>query len=302
MSIIKKFIKKLNKKKIYATLFGFPLVMKLTPMITRRISRRNAHRIVMRIPPHLGHFDAVIPFRGIKMKIFTGESMGRIMYYFGDWEPKQNDFFEAYIKPGMLLFDIGANMGFYSLFAATHGARSVAFEPDPDIIKNYLKFNTELNKVPDRIIIVNEAVADKAGTLKFYLHRPGSWGAGRIFKLSDENNPTIDVKTNSIDFYVQKYGKPDVIKMDIEGAEVFAIEGAENLLKRGDAPLLMIEFHPGEILEATGGGITMDMIINQLQDYGYKSYKIFELHEQNPTWYVFSKKEIPNDILATFTE
>ena len=254
MSIVKKFIKKLNKKKIYSTLFGFPFVVKLTPIITRRMSRRNAYRMVMRIPPHLGHFNTIINFRGVKMKIFTGESMGRIMYYFDDWEPKQNDFFEAYIKPGMLLVDVGANMGFYSLFAATHGARSIAFEPDPDIAKNYLKFNVELNKVSNRVTIINEAVADKADMLKFYLHRPGSWGAGRIFKLSDENNPTIDVKTNSIDSYVQKYGKPDVIKMDIEGAEVFAIEGADNLLKQEDAPLLMIEFHPGEILEATGGG------------------------------------------------
>lgn len=131
MSIIKEVIKKLNKEKLCALVFGFPLVMKLIPLITHRINHRTAYRIISRIPPRLGSFDTVIKFRGVKMKIFTGESMGKIMYYFGDWEPKQNNFFEAYIKPGMLLFDIGSNMGFYSLYAAVHGACSIAFEPDP---------------------------------------------------------------------------------------------------------------------------------------------------------------------------
>lgn len=287
-------------KKIYSVIFGFPLVMKIIPLITRRINHRSAYRIVSRIPAHLGGFDAVIPFRSVKMKIFTGESMGKIMYYFGDWEPKQNNFFAAYIKPGMLLFDVGANMGFYSLFAATHGARSVAFEPDPAIASEYLKFNIALNKVSDKVVVVNEAVSNKEGTVQFYLHRPGSWGAGRIFKISDENNPAISVNTNPIDYYVQKYGKPDVIKMDIEGAEYFALQGASETLSREDAPDLMMEFHPGEIIEASQGRSSYEKLIALLVDYGYKAHGIYELNEQNPTWYVFSKKEIPKSILATF--
>lgn len=46
----------------------------------------------------------------------------------------------------------------------------------------------------------------------------------------------------------------------------------------------------------------MDKLIKLLLDFGYKAHRIFELKEQNPTWYVFSKKEIPHNILATFTE
>ena len=276
------------------------IIGSLARLFTSRLSHKKAYWIYCRIPPSLRDFDTTINYRGIRLNIFTGEANGKVLYYFNSYEPQQLDFLTSVIKPGMTFFDVGANIGIFTLLAAKQMARVFSFDPSPEIVelmKKNLRINTD---VAPRITIVEEAVSDSEGFTDFYPHRTGNIGVGRIFKYGHaENLPIIPLKVrmNTLDFYADRFGKPDIIKMDIEGAEAFALRGGEKLFRRKDAPILMMEFHPDEILRC---GSSVNELIEFLKRCGYESKRVTLLDAQNPDWYIFHKQSVDDPILVKF--
>jgi hypothetical protein len=108
---------------------------------------------------------------------------------------------------------------------------------------------------------------------RFYEARPGNLGVGRVLSFGHSVGKSKDyqVHCDTIDAFVRRFGKPDVIKMDIEGAEYLALNGAAATLSAADAPQLFIEFHPQEILVLGG---TLERCLNTLQYHGYRQYEI----------------------------
>jgi FkbM family methyltransferase len=162
-------------------------------------------------------------------------------------EPEDVRLFLSLLRSGMTVFDVGANVGMYTLLAARRvGAAGAvhAFEPTPHVAAS-LRANVALNRLAN--VVVNEAaVSDTAGVATLYLQA----GSDRN-TLADRGGTPTPVRTLTLDDYVaaRGLGRVDVMKMDVEGAEVMALGGASQLLSAEDAPVLLLEINP-EALEA----------------------------------------------------
>jgi len=146
--------------------------------------------------------------------------------WLGTYEFDKQLLFQKYVKPGMVIYDVGANAGFYTLLSSVLTGKTgkvFAFEPVPSNIF-YIKRHIELNLL-DNTTVIKKAVSDKITKLKFTLSSNPSMG-----HISEEGE--IEVETISLDEFVkQGNSPPDLIKMDIEGAEFDALSGAKEILK-----------------------------------------------------------------------
>lgn len=285
-------------------LFSFALV--LLVRLAGLLHHRLAEFSLSKIPPHWKNFIATVHRDGIRIRLYTGESVGRRMYYFHDYETSQKDVFLSLLLPGGVLFDVGANIGIYSLLAAHNGMRVYAFEPSPELA-DFLIDNIKLNEYEQEVIVVKEAVSNRTGITTFFPPRKGNWGVGKIFTEKTDTvsgtkslvSEPIQVPTITLDDAAKRYGKPDLIKVDIEGAEQLLLSVLPNLLMRHDAPMLFIEFHQTGI-ESLGG--TVEKLIDNLRQSGYRQYKLNQSQSKKHDWYVFSKTGIPASLTRTLQE
>ena len=161
--------------------------------------------------------------------------------WLGTYELDKQVLFSKYIKPGNIVYDVGANAGFYSLLSSllvSETGKVYSFEPLPANI-SYLKKHIELNKLGN-VKVIEKAVSNKVSTVRFNFGDNRS--AGHI-----SNDGEIEVETISIDEFIsQGNPSPDIIKMDIEGAEYEALIGAKELLKR-KKPVIFLATHSSEI-------------------------------------------------------
>ncbi|MEK7551540.1 MAG: FkbM family methyltransferase [Patescibacteria group bacterium] len=162
----------------------------------------------------------------------------------GKWEEYETDLFKKNIKSGDIILDIGAHIRYYTLIAAKivgNKGKVYAFEPDP---KNFqiLKRNTEENKYKN-VVLVNKALSNKSGSIKLFLNKENT-GDHRIYDSAD-NRKSINIQAITLDdFFKDKAKKVDLIKMDVQGAEVHIFNGGNNLIKRNNNIKILTEFWP----------------------------------------------------------
>jgi len=167
-------------------------------------------------------------------------------YLTGTWQPRTQAALKALLAPGMTLYDIGANVGYFSVIGArlvgSHGA-VVCFEP---LAENFqqIRYNTELNGFSN-IQLIEAALGKADGESLFWLSAEPTWGklAG-AGKEPDKMVGETSVLVRCLDKLVEeaKLPPPDVIKLDVEGAEVDVLEGALETIRR-HRPRLLIELH-----------------------------------------------------------
>jgi FkbM family methyltransferase len=165
--------------------------------------------------------------------------------YFEDGvEPKVQTALQKYLRPGMIFYDIGANIGFFSLLAARivgNNGRVIAFEADPEIAA---RLREHVTRNDFRAISVEEkAVWSEPNTVFFARTDPATSpdrGLGHI--VATGAGDTIQVDAVSLDDYVQIEPAPDFLKCDVEGAEVEVFRGAQRLLTE-KRPSIICEMH-----------------------------------------------------------
>jgi len=172
-------------------------------------------------------------------------------YFNGDVEPEVQAVLCEYLRPGMTMYDIGANIGFFSLLAARlvgPAGRVTAFEADPEIAAR-LRDNVVRNQGAP--ISVEEKAVWSASSPVFFARADAEVspdrGLGHVID-NDAERPApgaIRVEAVSVDEYVRKSAAPDFIKCDVEGAEVEVFRGAEKLLNE-EQPLILCEMHGEE--------------------------------------------------------
>lgn len=161
-------------------------------------------------------------------------------YWLGTYELEKQKLFEKTVKKGDVVFDIGAQAGFYSLLAAElagEDGKVFAFEPLPKNIL-LLKRNINLNNYKN-IFVREEAVSDKSDTNCPF--EPGSSNfTGKICETGE-----LKVNAVSLDDLVSqnKLPAPDVLKIDVEGAELAVLKGASLTVKK---------YHPDIFLSIHG--------------------------------------------------
>lgn len=167
-------------------------------------------------------------------------------YWLGTYEMELQQAVADWVRPGMIAYDLGANIGYISLLLARAvgpTGKVFAFEALPanqERLTSNLKLNSNEN-----IKLVSSAVAEKSGETTFFVHSSGGMGKLSGSSGSDYNHPnSINVEAISIDEFIFKdnNSQPQLIKMDIEGGEVLALRGMSRLLKE-TRPVLLIELH-----------------------------------------------------------
>uniref|UniRef100_A0A6M3LZ03 Putative methyltransferase n=1 Tax=viral metagenome TaxID=1070528 RepID=A0A6M3LZ03_9ZZZZ len=184
------------------------------------------------------------------------------------WEPWLTDYILDNLEEDSTFIDAGASVGWFTFLAAAHcpQGRIVAFEPHPKRF-NMMKTSLEGNNFKN-IDLIQTAVSDIEGY---------STLGGRAEAQMDE--PGIAIDTTTIDLIVEVlHLSPDIVKLDVEGAEIRALHGMKKTLKTENLKLA-IEVHPSLI---TKYGDATEDLYNLLNQYGFKSrqlygnYKVFE--------------------------
>lgn len=168
-------------------------------------------------------------------------------FLFWRYEKETTDLFKKIVRPGMVVVDIGAHIGYYSrIFSRLVGKEGVvyAFEADPENFE-LLERNTKHLYGVKRYPI---AISDRPGTVSFY-HCEGKSGLHSLVANIPPGNVSIrkiSVPTSDLDSILSKEGvkKVDLIKMDIEGWESTALEGMLEILKNNRPIQLVFEFAP----------------------------------------------------------
>jgi len=135
------------------------------------------------------------------------------MMIIGLWKPIlfANEYSSLNIDPNDVVYNVGANIGVFTLLTAKKAKFVVSIEPEKENFE-ILRLNVERNGL-NNVILVNKAVGDAKGKVSM-----SSTGVGASII------PGNDVELTTLDNIIEETGKiPDVIKMDIEGYEVKAL-------------------------------------------------------------------------------
>ena len=203
-----------------------------------------AHRLSHRILPSDEKVWARVergPGEGLWLELNprTGQQ-----YLHGEVEPAIQEILSKRLKPGMVFYDLGANIGFFSLLAARLVGASgqvFSFEPDPEIIAR-LRRNIARNGFTNATVI-EAGVWSASGDLIFVVADQSSpdRGVGKFVagESAEAGTPTRCV---ALDGFFHSAPAPDVIKCDVEGAEIEVFRGAAKLLEARH-PIIICEMH-----------------------------------------------------------
>lgn len=181
--------------------------------------------------------------------------------------------FENAVKPGMTVLDIGAYLGWYMLVAARKVGASghvYGFEADPRNFEFILR-NIETNDLQGRVVPVPKAVAKETGAMNIFLHDSDPSNTS-LFHGSSKA-AIISLRALALDDYFAPDFTVDVIKMDIEGGEIQALEGMGGILRRSKVVTMFVECHPTALRAA---GRSAEELIEMLRSHGFEIQVIQE--------------------------
>jgi FkbM family methyltransferase len=183
-----------------------------------------------------------------------------------NYEDKFHDELLSAISPGSIVWDIGANVGFYTkLFSEKVGptGRIVAFEPSPKTF-NILR---EATKDHPEIVLHNIALSNKKSQATFYVSRTETADGA-----TDSLAPAANAETHSISTVrgdsPELGAVPNVMKIDVEGFELEVLQGLSGILRNPDLRGLFVEMH---FLEMINRGLkdAPQQIVNILKSAGF---------------------------------
>jgi len=188
---------------------------------------------------------------------------------YGTREELETEVIKRELKKGMVVVDIGANIGYYALLEASIVSRSgrvYAVEPYPQSYK-LLKKNIKLNQYSDIIEVEQIAISDKGGKSKLYLGK-----AANVHSLTDYSNKWgkhgyIKVETVAIDKFLEDKGRVDFVRMDIEGHERQVIGRLIDTLGHRKPPKILFETHPTGDVDPDP---KLTPLVEKIIDFGYR--------------------------------
>lgn len=183
--------------------------------------------------------------KGVRMQL---DLQAEKDYWLGSYETGLQAASRDWIRPGMVIYDAGANIGYTSILMARQTGQAgkvFAFEALPANLER-LRANLELNGLQDRVTVIPAAVVEAVGQVEFLVSRSGGMGkaSGSAGRQEPLYTGSIQVDGIALDEFVFQQGQPppDLVKLDIEGGEVLALPGMERIL--GDCrPIIFLELH-----------------------------------------------------------
>lgn len=177
------------------------------------------------------------------------------------------------LDPNDVVFDLGANHGIYTCLAGLrlNSGQVVAFELNPETLAE-LRENVALNQLAERVTLFQVAVADEPSTADF-LTDTASTGSSLAHSQGGSGTQAIQVDVVALDLLVNEKSlpNPDVVKIDVEGAELSALRGMQSLLEDG-CRLLYCEVHEDAMADFSAELVDVEQF---LQSCGFETERIF---------------------------
>jgi FkbM family methyltransferase len=185
-------------------------------------------------------------YRGTTVDVLLGNDNSLCLYVCGSFEPNEFAFLDKVLKPGMVFVDVGANDGYYTLFAAQQIGRTgrvLAVEPSTRERTN-LERNIARNGLGN-VTVVPVALGAACGTAGLRLAQGAHSGHNTLGRFANDGvhaESVEQVTVRALDDVVaeQKLDRIDIIKIDVEGAEANVIAGGKSVL-RAMRPLILLE-------------------------------------------------------------
>ena len=202
----------------------------------------------------------------VKLRCYPDSYSAAAVLYCGLYDYDEMNFLLRYLRAEDSFLDIGANIGVYTLLAASiiDSGNIHSFEVLP---KNYqrLQENLHLNQFK-QVKTYDVAVSDRSGTIALNLAE----GDSMPFISNTATNKSISVTTNTLDNLLQNQSLDNLTlaKMDIEGAELLALKGAKNLLNQTYPPVWIMEIND----TVNNFGHQKQEVVKLLHDYRYSLY------------------------------
>lgn len=216
-------------------------------------------------------FKFLYGFRGYPLKFAdqTFQVDASLRRWNTECEHEVREAISTIVRPGDCFVDIGANFGMHTLVAASIAEKVFAFEPMPENAR-LLRRHLKLNGIEDRVVVEEAAVSNCVESV-VTMNSPD-----KGFDVVASLNPTFDsfveieVANTRLDDYAAFLERPpDVIKIDVEGAELDVLHGGTRLFKEVK-PTILLEVHP-QVDEA--------QVMDLLKKFGYKANLLNEQRE-----------------------
>jgi FkbM family methyltransferase len=191
----------------------------------------------------------------------------------GQWEETETRLFSSFVKKGMTVVDVGANVGYYTLLAARlvgEKGKVFAFEPNPENFA-LLTRNVAANGYKN-VVLVPKAVSNQSGTASLLIDKASS--GGHSLSAFRGGADFVQVETVSLDeYFADRQERIDVLKIDAEGAEMAILNGMSQLLERNTDLTLLTEFFPRAI---QAFGYRPEEYVRRLGECGFQIYPLDE--------------------------
>ena len=227
----------------------FPELVRYLPLssiaVANKLRWRNrlVGQVLQRAARFVKNRDTVIQ-RGLGRGLRFNAGNSHSGYVLGTVKPDVQRVLAMTLRPEMVFYDIGANVGFFSMIAARLvglNGRVICFEPLA-MNTERIKHNTSLNHFSN-VIVKQLALGSQDGSAEFSLSRFATFGRFSDLGAPDGYTGNTIVPVQRLDSVIKSGSfQPDFIKMDVEGAEVDVLKGGTEML-RESRPLLLIELH-----------------------------------------------------------
>jgi FkbM family methyltransferase len=239
-------------------------------------ARTRDHWVLLRLANELGYripASATLG-NGMKIRVAENDGVGRIILSRGYHEGETVEVLKALLAPGMVFFDAGAHVGQFTLVGSQLVADAGAvhsFEPDPETFR-WLSLNVRHNKLSN--VHLNQlALSNRTETRQFFLGSPEGMSSNSLAMHKEYSGRKYDVHCTTVDEYMKNKQiiGVDVIKIDVEGAELPMLRGASSLLEREDRPFIIIEFEEGR---QNAFGSSCAQLAEFLKQTGYLLFRV----------------------------
>lgn len=206
--------------------------------------------------------------RGFRLSVELNDWVGQHLFALGDYEIMTANLIEAILRPGDTFFDVGANIGFFSLLAArcvgAHGCVR-AFEPLPDVRERLLR-NIAMNGFTN-VHVGEEALCNTTGTAHFHRGPKGNHGMSSLRCMAGSVQ-SIEVRTDRLDTIIEPEGRVRLAKIDVEGAEMEVLRGMRRCIEH-QRPDIIVEVTDRYLSEFNSSAEEM---LAELAAFGYNAF------------------------------
>lgn len=257
-----------SNKLLHLLAKGTGVATRQYPLLTGsgRIART---RIFCSLANHLDDEEWVDLRHGYGVFVSPKELVGRVIYYFGDIDPKVSAVIRAYLREGDTFVDVGANLGYETVVGARivgSGGQVIAFEPQPNLVS---KIKRTIAKCElKNVAVCAHALGDQAGEVFLTLFDNNSGAASILSGIGGESKVQVAVKKGAEVLGDLGVARVDLIKIDVEGFESRVLFGMNEYFESGHVSAVLFECNRDFSSQ------NVDECKHSLNEWGFDQYAI----------------------------